>query len=600
MAEYYDKEEMINCVQQYLITTEGYDKSKIYIYDYRLEPARAPIYGIKGDDDEGQEVFVDIITEPIINFESYFEDIIIDRIIPSDPSSPNTMKLEKASAAIFYRHYFPRASVYWAIPYYTIESSTEYDEFKEACINSGVGILKIKRNSTNSMEITVDTSDPQPLINENFEQLVSKIEKFFGKSFTDDNFTEKHKKELLKLFSGFNDANLNYLVYYPDPVYRRRSVSTRDPDRSINKGLINKMSELENLSYKDILIDFSKRYHTSNDNDYEIALKITEKLWGEYDLEYPRLFKDFEDVLKLEPKYREHFLHSFQIFLFGAYVIDNLYGEIKNSGYSDKFGDRIEDAWLLAATYHDYTYMIQNFNSWTERFFNLALFVKENPASLDLTKCFIEEEYMLKTKTLAGLLDIKVDQVALSFLHEKVFHERNHAIISALSLMKYYDIKSSDKSPGFSINVINSAAKAIALHDYKIWSHISGIAVDDEDDLIGKNFKTKKFIEEIHFIADPVTFLLNLGDNLQEEGRENQSEKVRAEEAQISLEALDIKGNDVFIKIEFTGPSAKNKYKEKIGHFDNIQDFLKAGRKFEIWFICRPDREVVNDQKTII
>lgn len=65
---------------------------------------------------------------------------------------------------------------------------------------------------------------------------------------------------------------------------------------------------------------------------------------------------DFEDTLRLEGGYREHFVHSYHVFLLGIYLIREL--DLLH-GMEDEKAKEILAAWFLTSMYHDIGYPIQ-------------------------------------------------------------------------------------------------------------------------------------------------------------------------------------------------------------------------------------------------
>jgi hypothetical protein len=291
-----------------------------------------------------------------------------------------------------------------------------------------------------------------------------------------------------------------------------------------------------------------------------------------YDLE-TKLHQDFEQILKRDPKYRDHFLHAFQVFLYGAYIIDKKYEQLCDTGYDSKVGSRIEDAWLIAATYHDYNYMIQKFEDWTQDFFKEALHLLGNAkiAQLSFGESYIKDGYMFKTKRLTDSLGLSVDDITLKFLYNKILVDRNHGIISGLSLLKYLD----KNKHALSEKVADSACRAISIHDNKIWQFMSGVAKEDDKE-IEENFRKKKVLPKLSFDEDPISFLLILSDTLQEQGRET------SEDSKAELESVYFKNNEIFTEISFEGDDSKKAFDCKIVELTDVEKFLTSSKQFKI------------------
>lgn len=570
MINLYTKEEMINAVEKYL-ESEGYEH--ISNYDRSFDPARVPIWGERElSNDIHEEVFVDIITESTIKSSFYF------RKKSYHNRSLKDLEINNASSAQFYRHFFPYAKVYWAIPNY-LKDDDEYREFEKNCQNEKIGLIKvIKESNEFRAELKIGST---PLLREKEEVITGIIEEIIQEPIE-----KKHRQQIKKKLEEFSDEDIMYLTFYPDPQYLAADVATKYENRLISKELINRIGELEKVHYKEILKDFIGKYYDQYVDDYKLALDLTEMLWRVYGLKFPELHKDFEEVLKLDSRYRDHFLHAFQVFLYGVYVIDILYDSLPNVGFNNEIGNKVEDAWLLAATYHDYNYMIQKFDKWSNEFFKKALHLnnnENNPASLQLGEFYVKEGYMFLTKELARILNLRMDQETLDFLFDRILIKKNHGLISSLSLMKCLTLEDNKNNNKFKPRVIESATKAIAIHDLKIWRFLSGKALDNEDaddgkpDDIGIKFKQKKVLGKLSFSEDPISFLLILADSLQEEGRESSRFHNLAE-----LDALFLKDGKIYTEISFSGDDSDEASRLKNDELKKVRDFLGGEKKFVI------------------
>jgi len=554
MPELYNKNEMITAVTRYL-SDKGYELRPEY--DPKLEPARVPVFASKNiGDKEDQEVFVDIITETKIKASDYFRDREISGLI-----------IKNASSAKFFRHYFPNAMVYWAIPDY-LEKDHDFEEFVDNCNNENIGLYEVQKNETEGFSVREYTASPKSLLEERLALLIQAIEERSKLNTTQKSLVADYLRR-------YSHEDISYLAFYPEPKYLATDISIRDEKYNISRELINRMSELKNLSYEEIIEKFSQSYNNKREDDYTIAHQVTQELWKRYNLQYPKLHQDFEQILKRDPKYRDHFLHAFQVFLYGAYIIDNNYGAIDKSGFTEKNGGKIEDAWLIAATYHDYNYMIQKFEDWTKDFFKDALHLIDDAeiAKLNFGESYIKNGYMHNTKILTNSLGLKVDDVTLKFLYNRIFVTKNHGLISALSLLKYLD---KSKGNALTSNVANASCRAISIHDKGIWSYLSGLAENDAEEESMKAFKDKKVLPKLFFNKDPISFLLILSDTIQEQGRE------RSGDSKAELESLYFKDSKIFTEISFDGARSGTSFDYKTNEFREVEKFLDGGKQFVI------------------
>lgn len=572
MADLYSRTDMILAVQDFL---KAKNLEVCPEYDPNFEPARVPVFAYLSSGEQERQVFVDIITEAEITTADYFQDRKFERRVSEGDSLP----LPNASSAQFFRHFFPNAQIFWAIPSY-IQKNSEFTRFRAKCNTENIGLLEVNKTGENQFQVKQVTSTPFSL----FEQRLSEIKVEIGKR----NFS-KRELRLKKALGRWQKEDISYLVFYPEPKYLATDISIRDEKCNISRELINKMASLNTIAYKSILQNFSKNYYQQSVDDYKAALDIIEQLWNLYDINYPKLHTDFEQVLKLDPEYRDHFLHAFQVFLYGTYIIDNLYSDV-SAGFGTEIGDRVEDAWLFASTYHDYNYMIQKFDKWTHKFFTSALYLEDkdrNPASLHLSEPYVKRGYMFNTRRVAKMLGISdIDNVCLDFLYDRILEKKNHALISGLSFLKYME---KCNVTILTNRVIDAICKSISLHDKDIYLCLSGLDPrypDDPKDEAGTNIKKKEFIKRITFVDDPIPFVLILSDSIQEEGRTD------AIEYKVELEKVYFKDSRLYSDIVFKGNMSGDGYAKKSNELERISQLLQGEQRFIVAIsdLTRPNR----------
>lgn len=560
MAETYSPKEMIDVLRNYY-EKQGYTLSVPYSNEF--EPARVPIFASKKGKNS---IFIDIITESNISNNFYFKDRTYSR------SAVKPWRIRQGSSAIFFRHYFPNAEVYWAIPDYAKKFEDEsFKLFVKNCEKNNIGLLEVTIKNGKTAKTSVDViKESLPLMEERWKDINEMLE----------GLKKDQKGKIFKYVNYCMNENLSYLVFYPEPIYRATDITTRDEQYSISTDLINKLSELEHISYRHNLIKFSSEYFLGYKDDYTVAHEVTQALWNRYGLNYPKLHKDFEHVLKLDPKYRDHFLHAFQVFLHGSYIIDKLYPSISKKGFPDKIGSRIEDAWVIAATYHDYNYMIQNFETWTQKFFKEALHLVRDEiktTSLDLSQPYVKDGYMFKTKKLIDCLKLTVDDVVLEFLYDRILIKKDHGLISGLSLLKY--LKNYRNNCKLSERVIENACKAISIHNDDIWRSLSNLTAEDSKDIIGDKFRRKEYLKKLKFRDDPISFLLLLTDNIQEMGRIKDE---TTPEPQIIDFRVDFKDGKTSSALSFDGDKSTEVFNKKCSDFSYLKKFLDGDKVFQV------------------
>jgi hypothetical protein len=301
------------------------------------------------------------------------------------------------------------------------------------------------------------------------------------------------------------------------------------PDRLLlSTPLMKKLDNLNNITYRKSIRQFKENCETTSKDLYGLVLDALHSLWVEkYEKQevYRRfeIYQEFEKILFKDPRYRDHFIHQFQVFLLGITIIDKHYDAIKKS-YSRIFknisGKNIDFGWLLAATFHDIGYLIQQFDKWLNAFFKEFLNIQDLPIALDLGKLFLIrnfQEYIDKLTSLYRTLyqndSIKdwiydgphqFDNNFRKLLTTKLVEDRNHGIISSLILLdriensRYAGDIEEYKNTTFS-SVVIPAGLSIALHDKAIFQ--------------------SENLNVIDFQKDPLSFILIYSDTIQEWGR---------------------------------------------------------------------------------
>jgi len=97
---------------------------------------------------------------------------------------------------------------------------------------------------------------------------------------------------------------------------------------------------------------------------------------------------DFEESLKLSPGYREHFIHSYHVFLLGIYLIDSL-----DCLSSHKNAKNSYQKWFLASMYHDIGYPIEKIEDISKNY--LKKLLSENGGDDIQCKISIDNGMML-------------------------------------------------------------------------------------------------------------------------------------------------------------------------------------------------------------
>lgn len=239
------------------------------------------------------------------------------------------------------------------------------------------------------------------------------------------------------------------------------------------------------------------------------------------------IFRDFDAVFSILGK-KGHFIHQFEVFLLGHFLIQKLL-QSKNSSYLLELfenKERLHYAWLLTATAHDFGYPLELSNKLAGKFSSLYGKLKFKTIS----EQYKAITYKFNIETEKELLTIKVLDASTNkivtinideFIHNgikssldlethevdtvinKLKKESIHGYISSFILCNSYLEylskanlygKTCDK---WRIDILQMVAAAIAIHTLK------------ED----------VYIKRISFKNNPLAHLLFLVDNLQEWNR---------------------------------------------------------------------------------
>lgn len=458
MNKQYTRKEMLQWLEVHF-KKMGYE---VIPYSDEFLPVRVPLYCKKELNGKCDELVVELTTDSSISKDDWFHLLNIGGV-------------ETFSSISFYRYYFVRAKTYLAYPDYVVKDN-DFKEFKKECVRKDIGLLrvsgKVKRGKQDHVE---EVCNAYSLLEEISGQL---------------NIEDADIKKKLEYYSlNF----LHYFVYYPVPVFGRRAITGRT-EGDVSFVLVNRLCELQKISYRDALVELGAGYRRETRDDYKIALETIKNLWSNIsNVEYPEIQRQLEDILLRNSEYRDHFLHQFQVFLLGAYIIDRLYdgNERCIAAFKSKYKCPLEEAWLFASTYHDFNYSIQRYGIWSKEFFSQALNTTGELSSLRLDAAFVRENFLLKTGEICEALGIEMNHVVMNFFYEQATEERNHGLLSALSLLKLFENSGKRK---MSHSALVQAAIAIALHDENIWKAFSG---RDEDDAGGEwrvNFAKKNFL----------------------------------------------------------------------------------------------------------
>lgn len=368
--------------------------------------------------------------------------------------------------------------------------------------------------------------------------------------------------------------------------------------RYIDRTLLDKMLELKNISYGGMFSKLVNEHLTEKGDEYEFASEVFSELWEEYiGIPYTDFLKTFDPALQsifAEKKekgkgiYRDHYLHQFQVFLLGLYIIDKLY-----EGFPTRYNyKKPEISWLIISSFHDMAYPVQLYDHWSGEFFKEIFALPKDIAYIELKSKFVEESFMKCTNSLIARLcsvlckeELKGDWLSkknnlVQFFYEKITKEKHHCILSSISLLKivqepqYVNKISIDgiSSKNVLVDIFIPSALAIALHDGRVWQELKEISV----------------LPALKFEDDPLGFLLIFCDNIQEWGRPLESEIAGEEERWKKFYLKDLKyeskrGFDITIWTP-NHTKAEEFFKDKKTELGEIETFLQqpTGIKFAV------------------
>jgi len=174
----------------------------------------------------------------------------------------------------------------------------------------------------------------------------------------------------------------------------------------------------------------------------DLILSILSHLWDESGKKSLfNEFRNFEPILQRDEKYRDHFIHSLNVFLMGYYILNKLCSnEELNRIFRRSNSPNL--TWMLASTFHDIAYPLQNIDFWINDV--LSIFIGINPhISISITNLmppiydhFIQQISKENSAPLHGLSDSSENSIDWKFynlLNEKMY-EKDHGVYSGLIL----------------------------------------------------------------------------------------------------------------------------------------------------------------------
>jgi hypothetical protein len=286
---------------------------------------------------------------------------------------------------------------------------------------------------------------------------------------------------------------------------------------------------------------------------YSAVFSMVKKLWEDSGKAIPEIlevWKDFEPILQKQgskESYRDHFIHSSNVFLLGYYIINELRRTCNLKG-SDFHLNDIELTWMMASTFHDIAYPIQEMESWLNDLFGKLLGI--NPRfDYNITQvipmAYNEFMKMIGRYHSEGIAfgsgnasDFSMDWSIYDRLNSELVR-KDHGVLSALMLAHIMAIRK-----GFATQRHGRS------WDF-IYNHMPAIHAISLHTLEPVNLEFEKH---------PIAFLLVLCDELQDWGRPAK----RPKKSPINLTGLDIDNATVpLIKFHVKTSKKTRKHMEK-------------------------------------
>lgn len=516
---------------------------------------------------------------------------------------------------LFYQFYLSRVTepkrvnIVVVIPYFDIP-----DDKLNIFQQNGFGLLKVDTRNEKVEEVPQSQSLRKRMIEEfktsthNVKDLGETVQRIYQKDKIENivAFTEAFKEEeVAEGFAIFFDQ------YVLDAIDAVGGIAPKEfGERYIDRRLLNLMFKLKRVSYREKLQELVNEHLDENDNDYDFVSEAFHQLWREnIGILYLKFLKTFEPALlhvfaegeeKQEIHYRDHYIHQFQVFLLGIYIIDVLYEDFETPNCK-----KPEICWLIAASFHDMAYPVQLYDDWCTKFFREVFRVEVKLANLELKTTFVDQSFLscmgYLIYSLCCIHDKKPEgnwladkKELVQFFYEEITKEKKHGILSSLCLLKIVQTLSTNEKEQIINKLSNGkdafdkiieeifvpSALAIALHDEEVWQKLRKGN--------GKN-DSLEVLDSMEFARNPLSFLLIFCDTIQEWGRPSISRKVRGDQREKRFYLRTVEFDPaVGLYINICTPEhLKRKifFQNKLNEFKSMRAFLKQPQ--HVRFIVR-------------
>ncbi len=286
---------------------------------------------------------------------------------------------------------------------------------------------------------------------------------------------------------------------------------------------------LGNSKFRTLLKDFSKEYlklksksKLDQQREEELVKDTIAKLLKSDD-NYTSGIDSFEILSRFESSLdiRDHYFHSFHIFLLGLFILDRYQSDFKTyfkSIFPKYRGLSLEFMWLLTSVFHDVGYLIAKLDDLKREFYGVSTISSER----EITNVWDDPVYKENLKQLISLFKFSVSEKkhkidwppdvfgtqdeSLEQIFRESFHD-SHGVASCFRfLVDIFSEARQEEKPEkrmFLVYHIYPAGLSIALHDKQFRERLS-----------------KKHLKKLSLSRFPFAVLLIYLDSLQEDKRE--------------------------------------------------------------------------------
>jgi hypothetical protein len=301
----------------------------------------------------------------------------------------------------------------------------------------------------------------------------------------------------------FSKARAQQIAKAEKPEVLRFRQERRE-GRNISGVLLGQVKKIRRFRLRGKLKRFAEEYQVQNfaqgradplDAEYEYVSKFAKEVAGV--ISGSRQIRRLDFAHRLERMriaagdYRDHFIHSFQIFLMGLAIIDSNYVTFRKAVDRNTLR-HLEETWFLVSMFHDIQKPLED-REWLGEDEGLETNFLRWQEMIELM-CESYEK-MAKAKGIAHPTQRAAELGKVLKAH---YPKKNHAIWSALDMINTVSSAQVEATPSH----IAHAARSVAMHDKRIWKELVHAGI------------MPLTVEE-----DPITYLLIYCDTVQEWGR---------------------------------------------------------------------------------